>query len=536
MEPTPARLLPMPLVQVVQQLSLAKDLATVQEIVRRAARELTGADGATFILRENDQCHYADEDAIGPLWKGMRFPMDACISGWSMLHRQPAVIADIYADPRVPADAYRPTFVKSLAMVPIRSLDPMGAIGNYWATHHEATDEEVRTLQALADTTAVALENVSVNIAREQANRANHAKGRFLATASHDLRQPLQTISLLNGTLRRLAADGDATYAAEQQQQAIASMSRLLNSLLDISKLEAGAIKPQIGDFDLGGLFDELRAEFADIAAKKGLELEVVACRECARSDRTLLGQVLRNLLTNAVRYTSSGSVRLQCEREGAGLRIDVRDTGIGISPEHLPHIFEEFYQAGALPAAMREGHGLGLSIVERVTRLLGHEIKVQSQLRQGSVFSVLLPRGAPNGRAEDPARWLGPRAASNRKRHILVVEDDPAVLNATRLLLKVSGYSVSTAASLAEALGKARESLDIELLVTDLHLGAGGVGTEVIRFVRDVLRRPVNAVLVTGDTSGGIGETITDDRTRVTKKPIDPEKLLGLISELLEA
>ncbi len=158
----------MPLVEVVQQLSFARDLATVQEIVRRAARSLTGADGATFVLRENGNCYYVDEDAIAPLWKGMRFSMEACISGWAMLHRQAAVIPDIYADARIPADAYRPTFVKSLAMVPIRSLDPVGAIGNYWATRHEATDDEVRVLQALADTTAVAMENVRVYEELEQ--------------------------------------------------------------------------------------------------------------------------------------------------------------------------------------------------------------------------------------------------------------------------------------------------------------------------------------------------------------------------------
>jgi hypothetical protein len=150
------------LVEVVQRLSLARDLATLQDIVRRAARHLTGADGATFVLRDGDRCFYADEDAIAPLWKGQRFPMSACISGWSMLHRRPAVIADIYADDRIPHDAYRPTFVKSLVMVPIRTLDPIGAIGNYWASSHVPSEAEVKLLQALADTTAVALENVRV--------------------------------------------------------------------------------------------------------------------------------------------------------------------------------------------------------------------------------------------------------------------------------------------------------------------------------------------------------------------------------------
>src|SRR5262245_7519347 len=145
------------LVEVVQRLSLARDVATVQDIVRSAARRLTGADGATFVLLDGDRCYYADEDAIAPLWKGQRFPMSACISGWAMLHRQPAVIEDIYADDRIPHDAYRPTFVKSLVMVPIRTLDPIGAIGTYWATRHKPTAEEVGLLQALADSASIAM-------------------------------------------------------------------------------------------------------------------------------------------------------------------------------------------------------------------------------------------------------------------------------------------------------------------------------------------------------------------------------------------
>ena len=151
-----------PLVAVIQALSRARTLAEVQEIVRHAARALTGADGATFVQRDVDQCFYVDEDAVAPLWKGKRFPMNACISGWSMLNGKVAVIEDIYADARVPAEAYRPTFVKSLAMVPIRPSAPMGAIGNYWAQRHLPTERELNLLQALADSTSTAMENVAL--------------------------------------------------------------------------------------------------------------------------------------------------------------------------------------------------------------------------------------------------------------------------------------------------------------------------------------------------------------------------------------
>ncbi len=145
----------------VQNLSLARSIEDVQVVVRSAARKLVKADGATFVLRDAEQCFYADEDAISPLWKGQRFPLQACISGWAMLHRQPVAISDIYADDRIPHEAYRPTFVKSLVMTPIRSADPIGAIGMYWAELHQATEREIAVAHALADSTAVAMEHVT---------------------------------------------------------------------------------------------------------------------------------------------------------------------------------------------------------------------------------------------------------------------------------------------------------------------------------------------------------------------------------------
>lgn len=175
------------LLRAVQELSLARKLADVQRIVRTAARELTGCDGATFVLREDDKCHYADEDAIAPLWKGKRFPLETCISGWSMLNKQAAVIPDIYLDARIPHDAYRPTFVRSLVMVPIRTIDPIGAIGNYWAKEHQPLREEVGLLQALADATSVAMESIKVNDELDARHRANRALQEELDNEARDL-------------------------------------------------------------------------------------------------------------------------------------------------------------------------------------------------------------------------------------------------------------------------------------------------------------------------------------------------------------
>jgi GAF domain-containing protein len=186
------------LVATVQELSEARSLDAVMNVVRTKARRLTGADGATFVLRDGDQCFYAEEDAIEPLWKGMRFPMSACISGWAMLNRQPAAIADIYADPRIPADAYRPTFVKSLLMVPIRSTNPIGAIGNYWAVKRAPSDDEIEVLCALADTTSVALENVRLYEELEERVRRRTAE---LASAVERLEQALKEVKTLRGLL-----------------------------------------------------------------------------------------------------------------------------------------------------------------------------------------------------------------------------------------------------------------------------------------------------------------------------------------------
>lgn len=187
------------LVEAVQALSQARDRETVQRIVRTAARRLTGADGATFVLRDGEQCFYVDEDAIAPLWKGKRFPLESCISGWSMLHRQAAVIPDIYVDPRIPHEAYRPTFVKSLVMVPIREAEPIGSIGNYWAREHLATVSDISLLQALANSTAVALENIALYEELEQRVVDRTAE---LADANRRL-EGLATADELTGLLNR---------------------------------------------------------------------------------------------------------------------------------------------------------------------------------------------------------------------------------------------------------------------------------------------------------------------------------------------
>src|ERR1700733_13589017 len=262
--------------------------------------------------------------------------------------------------------------------------------------------------------------------ARESADRANQAKSRFLATASHDLRQPLQTLALLNGSLRRLVGEPDALEAIAQQELGIGSMSRLLNALLDISKLESGAIKPEPTDFHVAELFEELRNEFAGIAVKKGLELDIEPSGDCVHSDPSLVEQILRNLLSNAIKYTRQGRVQLRCLHEHERLvRIEVIDTGIGIPPDQLPFICDEFYQVGVPTNSTRDGYGLGLSIVQRLVALLNAGFNVKSEVGKGSAFSLVLPASFTQVLSPEARRPEQMKSANTAgKQHVLLVED----------------------------------------------------------------------------------------------------------------
>jgi len=376
----------------------------------------------------------------------------------------------------------------------------------------------------------------AADLARESADRANLGKSRFLATASHDLRQPLQTLSLLNGMLRRAISEPVAAEAVAQQEQAIAAMSRLLNALLDISKLESGAVKPDPTDFAVDELFAELRLEFAGLAASKGLGLSIEPCGASAFSDRTLVEQILKNLMSNAIKYTRAGAVSVHCRPQGAeSLRLEVKDTGIGIAADQLRLIYDEFYQIGVPANSSREGYGLGLSIVRRLVSLLDATLEVRSEVGKGSVFALILPGG--HG-ARVHSSVAAPSAASARPAltHVLLVEDDAAVRNATRLLLRSEGYTVQSAESLADALQVAQAMPQLDLVLTDYHLGQGASGLEVVSALRARLGRSLKAVLITGDTSAAIRELRADAQLRVASKPIQAEELLAMLRDLLRA
>lgn len=437
------------------------------------------------------------------------------------------------------AEGYR-----AVQSTPIRGRDgqALGMLSTHFRAPHRPSDRELQLtdlyLRMVSDFIARARDAESVRAARDLATRANEAKSRFLATASHDLRQPLQTLEMLNGTLRRLPASVAVGDAVVQQQVAIGAMSRLLNALLDISKLESGAVRPEPTDFSVARLFEDLLRGFAASAADKGLKLQISAADEVAHSDPALIEQILRNLVSNAIKYTQQGFVSLGCSVAADGsLRLEVRDTGIGIPAPQIRYIYDEFYQVGVPSNSSREGYGLGLSIVQRIVKLLDLKLEVRSQVAEGTVFALAVPAGSGRLNRGRPAAETPPiDQEAGRSPRVLLVEDDKSVRDATRLLFSVDGYQVTAVATLAEALEHAAGEPTIDLLVTDYHLANGETGTAVISALRETLGAKLKAVLITGDTSAAVRDLPRDPLMRIASKPVRGDELLSLMRGLLAA
>jgi two-component system CheB/CheR fusion protein len=283
-------------------------------------------------------------------------------------------------------------------------------------------------------------------------------------------------------------------------------------------------------------LFHKLRTEFSRLAIGKGLVLDVdVTGQSAVRSDPTLLGEILRNLLSNAIKFTRRGRVELRCQPAGDDVRLEVVDTGIGIPRDEQGRIFGEFYQVGVGANLRREGYGLGLGIVQRMAALLGAQVEVDSEPGRGSRFSIVVPAGeavaSPAGyrlRAGDPHPVAG--AGST----ILLVEDDPSVRVSFERFFRVEGYRLVGAESLDQALSVIGGSARPELLITDYHLPGGKTGLDVIDAVRTVLGPGFPAIMLSGDTSSDVSVSPHDQRLRFASKPVDPDRLVSLVQELL--
>lgn len=396
------------LVDTVQQLSLARNMETVMRIVRTKARQLTGADGATFVLRDNDRCHYVDEDAIGPLWKGQRFPMKICISGWAMLNRQPAVVENIYEDSRIPINAYEPTFVRSLVMVPIRSMDPIGAIGTYWAQTRVPTKEEITLLQSLADITAVSIENVKVYTelekrveertlelinSLEREREMSALKTRFVSIASHEFRTPLGTILSSTSLLEKYIGEAVNENISKHTGRIKGSVKHLMNVLTDfltVDTMEQGKTAVEKTSFDLPDFIKETIGAIEG-NLKQGQHIQYKHTGDVTiQQDSKILYGILLNLLSNASKYSAEEKpIDVTSEVREGHISISVKDYGIGIPLQDQEKIFSDFYRAKNTIGI--QGTGLGLHIVERYVELLNGTIHFSSVPDEGTIFTLHL-------------------------------------------------------------------------------------------------------------------------------------------------
>jgi two-component system CheB/CheR fusion protein len=379
----------------------------------------------------------------------------------------------------------------------------------------------------------------ALGAAKREAELANAAKSRFLAAASHDLRQPLQTLVLLQGLLAKSVEGERARQLVARLGETLGGMSGMLNTLLDLNQIEAGTVRAEMVDFPIDDLLDRLRDEFTYHARAQRLALRVVSCGLTIRTDPRLLEQMIRNLLSNALKYTKRGKVLLGCRRREGMLSIEVWDTGIGIPDAELQAIFEEYHQLGNGARERSLGFGLGLSIVQRLGNLLGHRVHVRSHPGRGSVFAIeaALRPSVSAPQLEHHRRRMDARIAEGARRTgaILVVEDDREVRDLLELLLKDEGHHAATASDGVAALALvARRIIRPDLVLADYNLPNGLNGLELAAKLRQTLHRKIPVIVLTGDISAGTLRDIALQDCIQLNKPVKVKELTEVIQRLL--
>ena len=370
-----------------------------------------------------------------------------------------------------------------------------------------------------------------LSTARRQAELANRAKSSFLSAASHELRQPLQSLALLQSTLRRRIRGGEARNLITRIGHSLEIMKDILDSLLDVNQIESGSLVPSTSDFQLNDVFDSVADDFRDLAKEKDLKCRVVRSRVTVHSDRHMLEVMIRNLLSNAVRYTERGKILVGCRRAGDKVRIEVWDSGIGIAREDIPRIFQEYYQAQ--DHKHPEGYGLGLAIVQRLGKTLNHPVNVRSTPGKGSCFSIEM--SASRAKADEAHRPKSPVAKDYAilGGTVLVIEDDTFVRLGLESLLESAGLDVVSAANGNAAVALVtKKNIRPDLVLSDLNLQGPMNGVESISALRAALASEIPAVVLTGDVIGL--ETITNQNIEIATKPLDGDQLIQLINQLM--
>jgi two-component system, sensor histidine kinase len=370
---------------------------------------------------------------------------------------------------------------------------------------------------------------------KDAAEDANVAKSRFLAAASHDLRQPLHALGLFVHALEETPLAERERHVIGNIRRSVDVMEDLFNALLDISRLDARVVQPKITTFPLASVLERVRFEYAAMAREQKLSLVVAPTSLYVHSDPSLLARIIRNLVSNALQYTQSGGVVLGCRRSGRGVRIEVWDSGIGIAADRREEIFREFHQLDNPDRDRRKGLGLGLAIVERLARLLSYPIVVRSIEGRGSVFAVTVPRGAREDyKPVDPVADVG--GFDVARMLVLVVDDEVAVQEGMAALLRQWKCEVLTAGSVAEMKERLAAVSGLpDLIISDFRLRAGEDGIRMIEMLRGEFNREIPALLLTGDTAPDRLREAEASGLPILYKPLNPARLRSLISQVLQ-
>lgn len=382
----------------------------------------------------------------------------------------------------------------------------------------------------------VATVTQALRVKKEEAELATQAKSRFLAAASHDLRQPIHALGMFVARLSQLQHDPPTRHLVDSLEASVRAIQNLLDGLLDISRLEARAVQIKLQDFPLQELFERVGQDLAPMAQDKGLRLRIRPCMLWVRSDAALLYRILLNLVGNALRYTDKGGVLLACRptADPAQVSIEVWDSGLGIAPEHQQAVFKEFFQVGNPGRQRAKGMGLGLSIVQRSCQLLNHPLQLSSRLGVGTRICLTLPRAAPEAARADA---LLPKPTHDLATHgdaVLVIEDDDLVRQALGELLQSWGYQVAQAGGLLEAQHVLQSGFVPAIIISDYRLNGALQGIDVIAKLRQQLACPVPACLVSGDADPALLMAAQAAQLTLLQKPVRPAKLRSLLRRLL--
>jgi signal transduction histidine kinase/CheY-like chemotaxis protein len=366
-----------------------------------------------------------------------------------------------------------------------------------------------------------------LEIQKREADKANIAKSKFLAAASHDLRQPLYSLGLFTTVLDETAKDPEITDLVEQINLSVKALQEMFDILLDISQLDAGLVSTDKSNVDSQSLLSKLSREFTPLAEKRGLRIIWPEVAYGVETEENLLGQILRNYISNAIRYTDSGTIVVNCERLEDTVKITVTDTGPGIPTEKHQLIFEEFYQLGNPERDRTKGLGLGLSIVKRVANLLGHKIGVSSTVGRGSSFFVQLPYASEVGQAQINTLESNTPKTFDRAILVVVIDDDASIRIGLGKLLTLWGYQTAVYKDGEEAIRKlAEKQLSPDVLISDYRLAAGQTGIDAIEKIKSIYGRKIPALLITGDTEKQRLQEMNNVDAVILFKPIAPIKL----------